>query len=63
MAGARDGRAQLGAGHTVDLFWRLVLIEIPIMEDTRMLRVFAMDYITHTSNLDRVGLLRPSYVL
>ena len=49
--------------YKVDLFWRLVLIEIPITESTRMLRVFAMDYITHTSNLDRVGLLRPSYVL
>ena len=58
MTGARGPRVI-----TWDLFWRLVLIEIPIMEDTRMLRVFAMDYITHTSNLDRVGLLRPSYVL
>lgn len=49
--------------HTVNLFWRLVLIEIPIMENTRTLRVFAMDYITHTSNLDRVGLLHLSYAL
>jgi hypothetical protein len=63
MVGARDGRAQLGAGHTVDLFWRLVLIEIPITESMRTLRAFAMDYTTNTSDLDRVGLLHPSCAL